>query len=122
MSNFVTKWHFFKNTFSEPYIVRIEFSVKIPAKYSLIADNMCRCDYWFAREGNVKIKYDVINDNNINRLQEEIIEKSIMVDLNGPFSELSKMELLVTNGNGKRDYYSRMVCDVPDDPLTKKLE
>ena len=120
MSNFVTHWHFFKNPYSKPYIVRILFEVRVPAFCSLVADNMCRCDYWFSREGNVKIKYDVIDDDNTNRTSDEIAEKSILVDLNGPFTASSKMELLVTDGNGRSDHFHSMVSDVPDDPMVTK--
>lgn len=119
MSNFVTSWHFFKNTNGKPYIIRMEFTVKVPAGCSLVADNMCRCDHWFSREGNVNVKYDVINDGNIDRTHEEIIEKSIVVNLNAPYSPLSKMELIVTDNNEKSDCFSIMVTDAPNDPLVK---
>jgi len=119
MSNFVTHRHFFKNTYSKPYIVRILFEVRVPAFCSLVADNMCRCDHWFSKDGNVKIKYDLIEDGNINRPADEIIEKSIVVDLNTPYSELSKMELIVTFGDEVCDSFSELIVDIPNDPLVE---
>jgi len=117
MSNFITNWHFFKNTYGEPYIVRIDFSVKVPAYYDLVADNMCRCDHWFAKDGNVKIKYEIIRDENIDHTTDGIVSKSIVVDLHAPYTELSKIELLILDENENSDYFTEYVADVPDDPF-----
>jgi len=119
MSNFVTQWHFFKNTYGKPYIVRILFEVRVPAFCSLVADNMCRCDHWFSKEGNINIKYDIVEDGNISRPADEIIEKSIVVDLNAPYSELSRIELVVAFGTEKRDVFSELIVDIPNDPLVE---
>ncbi|MBC8319484.1 MAG: hypothetical protein H8E34_02045 [Bacteroidetes bacterium] len=118
MSKFVNSWQFFKNAYSKPYIVRMQFSIKVSANCTLVADNMCRCDHWFSRDGNAEIKYDIINDGNIMRPHEEIIEKSIVVDLGGPYTALSKMVLLVSNGNEKSESISILISDAPDDPLS----
>lgn len=117
MSNFVTNWHFFKNTYSEPYIVRMQFTIRVPALCSLVADNMCRCDHWFSKNGSVRIKYDIFADKNINRPTDEIINKSIVVDLHAPYTELSKLELIIQDENENRDFFSEFVSNVPDDPL-----
>lgn len=120
MSTYILKRHFYKNTYGEPFIVRIKFSVLVPVNCSLIADNLCRCDYWFAHDGNVKIKYDIIHDNNELRKTDEIIEKSIMVDLNTPFTENSKIDLIISNGYGTNEHYSSVVATLSNDPLSSK--
>lgn len=121
MANFVTNWKFYKHTYNKPYIVRVLFSVKVPAFCSLVADNMCRCDHWFSRNGNVRIKYDIVNDGNINRHREEIIKKSIVVDLNAPYSEHSIIELIVTNGDVMSDNFSMKISDASLDTLVNNL-
>ena len=120
MSNFVKNWHFFKNTYGEPYIVRLVFSVAVPADYDLVADNMCKCDHWFSREGNVIIKYDIIENHDVNRDHEGIFEKSIIVDLHAPYSSFSKIELTVSDGKDRIDHFTMMVSDAPDDSLVKR--
>jgi len=82
---------------------------------------MCRCDHWFSKDGNVRIKYDIVKDGNINRHREEIVEKSIIVDLNTPYSASSRMELIVTNGSSKSDNFSMKIEEASLDPLVNNL-
>ena len=75
-----------------------------------------------SKDGNVKIKYDLIEDGNINRPADEIIKKSIVVDLNAPYTELSEVELIFTHGTQDHESYSELIVDLPNDPLVENLK
>lgn len=115
MYHFLDKISFYKNTYGKSFLVRIEFSVKLPAKCLLVADNYCQCDAWFTNTDNVKIKYDINLKGSFNDSELQIVYKSIIVDLNKPINGDGFAELIISNNGGLCDLVKLNYSDFEED-------
>lgn len=125
MYHYISKVAFYKNTYGKPFLVRIAFEAVLSCNCKLIADNICRCDSWFATNDNVEIKYNVINSGDFKKSKSYLIKKSIVVDLKKPIEENGFTKLVITNNAGLTDKIIVNYSDLPDDdifsPKAKKL-
>lgn len=81
----------------------------------MIADNICRCDTWFANNDNVEIKYNVVNSGDFKKSESYLIKKSIVVDLKKPIDEKGFSKLTITNNAGLTDKVIVNYSDLTDD-------
>lgn len=115
MYHYIRKAAFYKNTYGKPFLVRIAFETILSCNCKLIADNICRCDSWFANNGNVEIKYDVVNSGDFKKSKVSIIRKSIVVDLKKPLEKNGFTKLVITNNAGLTDKVIVNYSDLVDD-------
>lgn len=115
MYHYIRKAAFYKNTYGKPFLVRIVFETILSCNCKLVADNICRCDSWFANNGNVEIKYDVVNSGDFKKSEVSIIKKSIVVDLKKPLEKNGFTKLVITNNAGLTDKVIVNYSDLVDD-------
>ena len=121
MYNYIQKVRFFKNTYGKLFLVRVEFEVKIPENCLFVADNICQCDHWFAKDSSVELKYDIIFSGDFDTEKPRFIKKSIVVDLNKPIYESGFIELIITNYAGLSDIVRQEFTELKNDPIKKPL-
>jgi len=123
MYNYLQKFAFYKNTYGKPFLIRIAFEVQLPGNCLMVADNICKCDSWFVKDNNVKLKYNIVHSGNIKHHKASYIKKSIVIDLNTSLREDLKLELIVSNNAGLSDVinvdYSTLEQDTLKNPWSK---
>ena len=117
MYNYLQKFTFYKNTYGKPFLIRIAFEVKLPGNCIMVADNICRCDSWFAKDSNIKLKYNIVHSGDIEHHKPSNLKKSIVIDLNGSPKEDVKLELIVSNNAGLSDVISLDYNSLKQDTL-----
>ena len=121
MYNYLQKVKFFKNTYGKSFLVRVEFEVEIPRNCLFVADNICQCDHWFAKDKSVELKYDIIFSGDFEVEKPSFIKKSIVVDLNKPIDESGFVELIITNNAGLNDIVHQEFTELETDVIKDTL-
>ncbi len=117
MYNYLRKYAFFKNTYGKSFLVRIEFEVEVPKNCLLLADNICQCDSWFAKDNDVRLKYDIIFSGDKGMRSSVVVKKSIIVDLTKPLSSAGIVELIISNNAGLTDTVSEGIANLKVDSI-----
>jgi hypothetical protein len=115
--HYIRKARFYRETYGRSYLVRIEFEVRLSNSCQLVADNLCRCDSWFANGGTVNIKYHVLNSGDLGKTRVKSIKKSLIVDMNRPLDGSCHISLTVTNNAGLTDLINVDVAELEKDHI-----